>query len=121
MLSASALQAHIGCSNPKFHTYELLIHQRIDDNLNGGAVIAYIPVAGDHVDVEGHLCRMRVPQSVVDKAGGKTDDDIRRWVKMEIHSRTGVWDDPMTLRVMQSLAVDSWDDVSDLPYGVDEG
>jgi hypothetical protein len=103
LLSATALQADLSGFVQRWHTYELLIHQGINDQ----AVVAHIPVAGDPVDVEIHLGRIRVPEQVVDLAGGRTEDAVRRWVEMEVYSATGVWNGEMSLRVMQSLCVDN--------------
>jgi hypothetical protein len=107
-LSAPAFKAHLSGFVPQWHAYELLIHQGINED----AVVACIPVAGDQVDVEVHLARIRVPRSLVNLIAELTEDVIRGWVRNEIYSRTGVWNEETTLRVMQSMCVKVRDDLS---------
>ena len=107
-LNVAALKAYISGFILPWHAYELLI----DQGINEEAVVACIPAAGEQIDVGGHLQKIRSPGSLVSLLCEQTENAIRGLVEMEIYSRTGVWDERTTSRVMQSLYVNGWDDIS---------
>ncbi|SMR58583.1 unnamed protein product [Zymoseptoria tritici ST99CH_1A5] len=73
-----------------------------------GAVVACIPALGQLTDVGIHLGLLRVPGALVSEAGG-TEAALKTWIREEVYSVTGVWNEQMVQRLMRAMCVEAWD------------
>ncbi|KAK5679630.1 hypothetical protein LTS12_029355, partial [Elasticomyces elasticus] len=107
VIDVSLLRADLGLYRLLVYRRESLLYSAIPSD----AVVAVIP-AQSHgvVDIKVHLGSMTVPRALLASAGDvqATEDHemafmVMEWIEGEVYSCTGLWDESLALRILQSM------------------